>query len=50
MRKLGVTNRTQVAIACTSGAPKCALDDRSIKGKIDWCRAMIGVSLANGKA
>ena len=46
MRKLGVTNRTQVAIACTNGA------DRSIKGKLDLAagHAQFGVSLANGKA
>jgi DNA-binding NarL/FixJ family response regulator len=53
MRKLGVTNRTQVAIACTNGAAaEVRVDDRSIKGKLDLAagHAQFGVSLANGKA
>ena len=53
MRKLGVTNRTQVAIACTNGAAaEMRVDDRSIKGKLDLAagHAQFGVSLANGKA
>ena len=34
MRKLGVTNRTQVAIACAHGSgPETSPDDRGIKGK-----------------
>ena len=52
MRKLGVTNRTQVAIACTNGAAaEMRVDDRSIKGKLDLAagHAQFGVSLANGK-
>ena len=52
MRKLGVTNRTQVAIACTNGAAaEMRVDDRSIKGKLELAagQAQFGVSLANGK-
>ena len=52
MRKLGVVNRTQVAIACASGAgAEMRADDRSIKGKIDLAsnQTRFGVSLANGK-
>jgi DNA-binding NarL/FixJ family response regulator len=52
MRKLGVVNRTQVAIACAGGAgAEMRADDRSIKGKIDLSsdQTRLGVSLANGK-
>jgi DNA-binding NarL/FixJ family response regulator len=36
MRKLGVANRTQVAIACTNGAgAEMRADDRGVKDKID---------------
>jgi DNA-binding NarL/FixJ family response regulator len=54
MRKLGVNNRTQVAIACASGAGAGAemrADDRSIKGKIELAsgHARFGASLADGK-
>ena len=52
MRKLGVVNRTQVAIACASAAgAEMSADDRSIKGKIDLApdQTRFGVSLANGK-
>jgi hypothetical protein len=53
MRKLGVVNRTQVAIACANGArAEMRADDRSIKGKIELAsgHTQFGVSLANGKA
>src|SRR4029077_14102804 len=53
MRKLGVTHRTQVAIACTNGASaEMRVEDRSIKGKLDLAAgdAQFGVSLASGKA
>jgi DNA-binding NarL/FixJ family response regulator len=52
MRKLGVVNRTQVAIACANGAgAEVRADDRSIKGKIDLAsgHTQLGASLANGK-
>ena len=52
MRKLGVVNRTQVAIACANGTgAEMRADDRSIKGKIDLAsdQTRFGVSLANGK-
>jgi DNA-binding NarL/FixJ family response regulator len=54
MRKLGVTNRTQVAIACASGAGNGAemrTDDRSLKAKLELAPgpAPLGVSLAGGK-
>src|SRR4029077_3828626 len=54
MRKLGVTNRTQVAIACASGAGNGAemrTDDRSLKAKLELApgAAPLGVSLAGGK-
>jgi DNA-binding CsgD family transcriptional regulator len=53
MRKLGVVNRTQVAIACANGArAEMRADDRSIKDKIELAsgHTQFGVSLANGKA
>ena len=47
MRKLGVVNRTQVAIACASGAgAEMRADNRDIKGKADL---RFGASLADGK-
>ena len=47
MRKLGVINRTQVAIACASGAgAEMRPDNRDIKGKADL---RFGASLADGK-
>jgi DNA-binding NarL/FixJ family response regulator len=58
MRKLGVTNRTQVAIACASGSgngavavPEMRVDDRSLKAKLELAPspAPLGVSLAGGK-
>jgi DNA-binding NarL/FixJ family response regulator len=58
MRKLGVTNRTQVAIACASGtgngtaaATEIRVDDRSLKAKLELAPspAPLGVSLAGGK-
>jgi DNA-binding NarL/FixJ family response regulator len=54
MRKLGVTNRTQVAIACASGSGNGAemrTDDRSLKAKIELAPGPtpLGVSLAGGK-
>ncbi|HTG20160.1 MAG TPA: response regulator transcription factor [Reyranella sp.] len=58
MRKLGVTNRTQVAIACASGTgngavavPEMRVDDRSLKAKLELAPspAPLGVSLAGGK-
>jgi DNA-binding NarL/FixJ family response regulator len=56
MRKLGVTNRTQVAIACANGAgngngAEMRADDRSLKAKLELAPgpAPLGVSLAAGK-
>jgi DNA-binding NarL/FixJ family response regulator len=54
MRKLGVTNRTQVAIACAGGTGNGAemrADDRSLKAKLELAPspAPLGVSLAGGK-
>jgi DNA-binding NarL/FixJ family response regulator len=52
MRKLGVANRTQVAIACANGAgANMRAGDRSIEGKMDLASAQtrFGVSLADGK-
>jgi DNA-binding NarL/FixJ family response regulator len=52
MRKLGVANRTQVAIACANGAgTDMRAGDRSIKGKIELAsgHTPLGVSLADGK-
>jgi hypothetical protein len=52
MRKLGVANRTQVAIACANGAgANMRAGNRSIEGKMDLASAQtrFGVSLADGK-
>jgi len=52
MRKLGVANRTQVAIACTSGAgAEMRADDLSVNGKIDSASGhrRFGVSIVGGK-
>jgi DNA-binding CsgD family transcriptional regulator len=56
MRKLGVTNRTQVAIACANGAgngngAEMRADDRSLKAKLELAPgpAPLGVSLAAAK-
>jgi len=53
MRKLGVANRTQVAIACAHGAPtEMRGDDRPVKDKVELGSSLrrFGAPLADGKA